>query len=143
MTIFSQEAEKRQDSQPITVQISSRVVGFVPGGFLSTKAGMGDSSHSLDCPPSSKNEERPEKVLEEKEQIVNNVPLGSPEYYYFPPELVADARDFLEPKELTQFRPYGRGLANPGWNTCYFNSILQALTYAPYLSIDCLRKSHQ
>ncbi|OII72789.1 ubiquitin carboxyl-terminal hydrolase of the cysteine proteinase fold [Cryptosporidium ubiquitum] len=138
-SVLSQETEKRQHSHPLAIQLSTRVVNFVSGGLLANKPGMSDSSCVFDKPQNSDQS----KKDQEKEQIVNNAPLGNPEYYYFPPELIADARDFLQPKELAHFRPYGRGLANPGWNICYFNSILQALTYAPYLSIDCLKRNHQ
>ncbi|KAK9171127.1 Ubiquitin carboxyl-terminal hydrolase family protein [Cryptosporidium meleagridis] len=134
---LSQEAEKRQGSHPVTLQLSNRLVNFVSGGLLCNKTSI-DSSYVSD----NSIQKHMDKFIE-KEPIENNVPLAKPEYYYFPPELLTDARDFLEPKEISQFRPYGRGLANPGWNVCYFNSILQALTYAPYLSIDCLRRNHQ
>ncbi|KAJ1612583.1 ubiquitin carboxyl-terminal hydrolase of the cysteine proteinase fold [Cryptosporidium canis] len=141
MTLLaSPQVEKRQDSSPVTLQISNRVVSFVPGGFLAVQAEMQDSSNGPSDPKASGTAG---DLLEEKEQVVSNAPLGRPEYYYFPPELITDARAPLEPRELARFRPYGRGLANPGWNTCYFNSILQALTYAPYLSTDCLRRNHQ
>ncbi|EAK89573.1 ubiquitin carboxyl-terminal hydrolase of the cysteine proteinase fold [Cryptosporidium parvum Iowa II] len=142
-SILSQEAEKRQDSHPVTLQLSNRLVNFVSGGFLANKTGIESSSYVSDNSQISDKTQKHMDKLKEKEQIENNVPLAKPEYYYFPPELLTDARDFLEPKEISHFRPYGRGLANPGWNTCYFNSILQALTYAPYLSIDCLRRNHQ
>lgn len=137
--VLTQEAEKRQDSHSLNLQLSNRLVNFVSGELLGNKAVAEVSSHFSDEAQCSN---KPKKD-QEKEQIINNVPLGRPEYYYFPPDLIPDARDFLEPKELAHFRPFGRGLANPGWNICYFNSILQALTYAPYLSIDCLRKNHQ
>ncbi|PPS98260.1 Ubiquitin carboxyl-terminal hydrolase of the cysteine proteinase fold protein [Cryptosporidium hominis] len=142
-SILGQEAEKRQDSHPVTLQLSNRLVNFVSGGFLANKTGIESPSYVSDNSQISDKTQKHMDKLKEKEQIENNVPLAKPEYYYFPPELLTDARDFLEPKEISQFRPYGRGLANPGWNTCYFNSILQALTYAPYLSIDCLRRNHQ
>ncbi|KAH8583425.1 ubiquitin carboxyl-terminal hydrolase of the cysteine fold [Cryptosporidium sp. chipmunk genotype I] len=141
--VVGQEAEKRQGSHPLALQLSTRLVSFVSGGLLDNKTAMGAYSYSSDESQSLDESQRHKEKFEEKEQIENNAPLARPEYYYFPPELLSDARDFLESKEIVQFRPYGRGLANPGWNTCYFNSILQALTYAPYLSIDCLRRNHQ
>lgn len=141
-TVSTQGAERRQNSQPITVQISSQLVNFVSGGFLGMKVAMEGSS----CSPEGRlglESGSGDGQTSKEETLENNLPLGKPEYYYFPPELITDSRDFLEPRELSRLRPYGRGLANPGWNICYFNSILQALTYAPYLSIDCLRRSHQ
>ncbi|KAF7458203.1 ubiquitin carboxyl-terminal hydrolase of the cysteine proteinase fold [Cryptosporidium felis] len=116
--------------ETVTVQISNRVINFTSGGLLGQKAATGG-------PTDDSGKKQSEECVE------SNLPLGQPKHYYYPYDLVPDSRDLLQPREIQMFRPFGKGLANPGWNTCYFNSILQALTYAPYLSFDSLRKKHQ
>ncbi|KAH8738730.1 ubiquitin carboxyl-terminal hydrolase of the cysteine proteinase fold [Cryptosporidium ryanae] len=122
-----------------TLQLSNRVVKYVPDGYLTQ---MPDCEINTNLNPLGGTEKREEA---RKERLENNAPLGKPEYYYFPPELIFGVKESLRftQNEVEKFGNVGRGLSNPGWNTCYLNSILQALTYAPYLSSDCLRRNHQ
>ncbi|KAK6588680.1 hypothetical protein RS030_3423 [Cryptosporidium xiaoi] len=140
MSLEETEIEiKRISKTSETLQLLNRVVKYIPDGYLDQirDCEMNTNIHPLEIT------ERREK--DNKEKLENDVPLGKPEYYYFPPELIFGERySFkLTKDEIERFGNVGRGLSNPGWNTCYFNSILQALTYAPYLSSDCLRRNHQ
>jgi len=58
-----------------------------------------------------------------------------PQYFLYPPERLHKLFGETSPRRV------GRGLQNLG-NTCYFNSVLQVLTYAPPLQNYLLTKEH-
>lgn len=122
-----------------SMQLLNRVVKYMPEGYLAQMQDC-EMSRSVHLPESPERRDN-----EGGDKPRNDVPLGSPEYYYFPPELISGEKGYsrLCIDEINKYGNIGKGLSNPGWNTCYFNSILQALTYAPYLLSDCLRRNHQ